>query len=251
MKVKGIFFDLYGTLLIYSDMSAAWSDWFLALYECLKDYGLSMPQESVIAYCNRFFGIPAPPPQEDGLTIFERRIQRLGVSLGLNLGKEEAQMIATSCVGSWQKYVSLDPDAIPVLQTLQSHKSLALISNFDHPPHIHSLLSTLNLTEFFDIIIISGEVGVRKPDPRIFSLALEATNLQPTEVVYVGDTLKDDVQGARAAGIFPVLIQRNRSNEAILDFESNRHTSQTKPKSTISFEPKIISNLSELVKLFL
>lgn len=250
MNVKGIFFDLYGTLLIYSDMSAAWSDWFSALYKSLKVYGLSMSQESVVTYCNRFFGNPAPPPQDDGLTIFERRIQRLGVDLGLNLGLEEVQMIATSCVSSWQKYVFLDPDAIPVLQTLQAYKSLALISNFDHPPHIYSLLSSLNLTKFFKIIIISGEVGVKKPDPRIFSFALEATNLQPTEVVYVGDTLEDDAQGAQAAGIFPVLIQRDKSSRLILDFESIPDTSQTLPTTTINRELKIISNLSELVELY-
>ena len=57
----------------------------------------------------------------------------------------------------------------------------------------------------FDGIVISGAVGVKKPDPAIFAIALEAMDAAPEETVYVGDLPSVDVEGARAAGIAPVL----------------------------------------------
>jgi putative hydrolase of the HAD superfamily len=57
-----------------------------------------------------------------------------------------------------------------------------------------------------DCVIDSGEVGVLKPDPRIFAIALDAMGLQPDEVWYVGDMPGIDVVGARAAGIRPLVI---------------------------------------------
>jgi putative hydrolase of the HAD superfamily len=57
-----------------------------------------------------------------------------------------------------------------------------------------------------DCVIDSGEVGVLKPDPRIFAIALDAMGLQPGQVWYVGDMPGIDVVGARAAGIRPLVI---------------------------------------------
>lgn len=57
-----------------------------------------------------------------------------------------------------------------------------------------------------DCVIDSGEVGVLKPDPRIFVIALDAMGLQPGQVWYVGDMPGIDVVGARAAGIEPLVI---------------------------------------------
>jgi putative hydrolase of the HAD superfamily len=57
-----------------------------------------------------------------------------------------------------------------------------------------------------DCVIDSGEVGVLKPDPRIFAIALTALALQPEQVWYVGDMPGIDVVGARAAGIHPLVI---------------------------------------------
>ncbi len=249
MRIKGIFFDLYGTLLTYGDMSAAWSDWFSAFYDCLREYGLLISKESFALRCDGFFGRPEPPSKDDGLTVLERRIQALCVDLGMDLRSKEIKKAATAVVKAWQKHISLDLDTLPVLQALKPKKTLALISNFDHPPHIYSLLLELCLSEFFDTVVISGEVGVKKPDPYIFSFALEQTKLRPNEVAYVGDTL-DDVQGARAAGLYPILIKRNESNKshAILDFKSNQKSSESDSEIlTIIDGVKIISGLSELI----
>lgn len=252
MEIRGVFFDLYGTLLIIDDMSTARSDWLSAFYECLKEYGLSIPNELFSLQCDDFFERPEPPSQDDGLTVFERRIQAFCIDLGLDLSSREIQEIGVACVKTWQRHISLDPDVLHVLQTLRPKKTLALISNYDHPPFIHSLLSKLGLARFFDSVVISGDVGVKKPDPYIFSLALRQTELRPNEVVYVGDT-SDDVEGSRAAGLFPILIQRNRpdENQVGLDFRLNQQSSQSKSKiPAIIDDTKTISKLLELIEMF-
>ena len=60
----------------------------------------------------------------------------------------------------------------------------------------------------FDVVIDSHEVGVEKPDPRIFDFALEAAGCAPERAVYVGDIYRIDVVGARAAGIPAILFDR-------------------------------------------
>lgn len=245
---KGVFFDLYGTLLVYGDMRAAWSDWLTAFYERLSECGLSMSKESFAWRCDGFFGRPEPPSRDDGLTVLERRIQALCAELGLDLSSLEIKETAAECVEAWQEHISLDPDARPVLEALRPTKTLALISNFDHPPHVHRLLSNFGLAGFFGAVVVSGAVGVKKPDPRIFSLALQRTGLQPHEVVYVGDAT-EDVQGACAAGLYPIRIRREglSGNQMIADFRLNQQPS----RSTAVDSAQTISKLPELVEMLL
>ncbi|MHA1916004.1 MAG: HAD family hydrolase [Promethearchaeota archaeon] len=210
--IKGVFFDLFGTLLIYTDMRKAWDNWLLALFENFQMFGLKMSKDSFAMKCEGFFKKPEPSLIEPDFSIYELRILNLGLDFGLKLKNEEIRETAMDTINSWQKYVPLDPTAISILETLKQSKKLALISNFDHPPHVYSILSDLNLKAYFDSIIISSEVGVKKPNPLIFSFALEQTRLNSNEVCYIGDT-KEDMEAAIKANIYPILIQRNRSSE--------------------------------------
>jgi REG-2-like HAD superfamily hydrolase len=81
---------------------------------------------------------------------------------------------------------------------------LGVISNADG--RIDPLLESVGLREHFEIVIDSGLVGIDKPDPRIFHLALERMGVAPAQAVYVGDIYEIDVQGARAAGMRAILI---------------------------------------------
>jgi putative hydrolase of the HAD superfamily len=123
---------------------------------------------------------------------------------------------ADASVTAWQKSITIDPNALDVLGALRARKTLGLVSNFEHPPHIYLLLSRLGLARLFDTVVISGDVGMEKPDPRIFELALRQVGLEPRETVYVGDTA-EDVQGALAAGMCPILIRRDEEIEGQID----------------------------------
>jgi len=99
------------------------------------------------------------------------------------------------------------PDVLPTLRSLcEWGKGLAVVSNWDLA--LPTLLAELGLAEFFAFILPSAEVGVEKPDGRIFELALQRLGLEPQEVVHIGDNYEADVIGARAAGITPILLDR-------------------------------------------
>lgn len=76
-------------------------------------------------------------------------------------------------------------------------------------------LKRLGLEHLFDVVVISESAGFAKPDPRIFALALEQLGCTASEVVMVGDSWSADVQGAHAAGIRAIWL--NRSGRACPD----------------------------------
>jgi putative hydrolase of the HAD superfamily len=206
-RIKAVFFDAYGTLFIYDNMENAWKDWIKTFYEKLKKYGLKMNLEEFRQKTDGFFSRPEPTQTTNGLSIFQCRVKRYSEKLGLNLNNSQIKEISEACLNAWQKYVLLDQNVIPLFKRIKKSKKLALISNFDHPPHLHNILKKSKIFNMFDHIVISGEVGVKKPNPEIFNFALEELGLKPEEVIYIGDA-PEDVQAAHSANIFPVVIKR-------------------------------------------
>ena len=89
MRIDSVFFDLYGTLLIYGDMTAAWAAWLKTLHKGLKKLGLEMSRKKLARRCEGFFSRPAPPFDPDGLTIYERRLEDFTRELGLDPDPDE------------------------------------------------------------------------------------------------------------------------------------------------------------------
>ena len=81
---------------------------------------------------------------------------------------------------------------------------VGIISNSDG--RLEDRLAEIGVRDRFDFVLDSSVVGVSKPQPRIFEMALEASGLPPDEAAYVGDYYEVDVVGARAVGIRPVLF---------------------------------------------
>lgn len=250
MSIRGIFFDLYGTLLVYGNMKQAWADWLSMFYDLLKEQGFHISKEAFAKECDGFFSTPEPAGDGNELTALERRIHALCRRLDHDMGPEALGTIADTIAQAWQAHITIDPEAIPVLDALKQDKKIGLISNFDHPPHVRRILSTGGLEKFFDTIVISSEVGVKKPDPSIFMFALKQTGLSNAEVAYVGDT-DEDVTGAVAAGIRPIFIKRpaNRTYSDALDFQAT-HRSEALVKNLSSSNDKIIviSSLKEVLQ---
>jgi putative hydrolase of the HAD superfamily len=99
----------------------------------------------------------------------------------------------------------LDSDALPLLRKLRGQGlAILLVSNFD--ARVRAVMDALGLTPFVDQVTISSEAGAAKPDPAIFHTALAAARLAPPEVAHVGDTVREDLEGARAAGMRVLLV---------------------------------------------
>ncbi len=248
--IRGVFFDLYGTLFVYGDMKKAWADWLHQFFISLSDLGLTLSEEGFAKKCERFFGKAEPSLCEQNLTIFEKRIKSFCTSLEINIYDEDVASIADLTAGKWQESIELDQNAIPVLKELKESKILGLVSNFDHPRHVRKYLFKYGLDCLFETIIISGEVGVKKPDPDIFKPALSATGLKPDEVVYVGD-VDVDVEAANAAGIMPLLIKRQDkgTDKNCLDIDNDSPKAKISDISQNRSQYETISDLREILSL--
>ena len=100
------------------------------------------------------------------------------------------------------------PDVRLALDRFRARRlRLVVVSNWD--VSLHDRLRELELSELLDGAITSAEAGARKPSAAIFERALELAGVGAGEAIHVGDSLKEDVAGARAAGIEPVLLSRH------------------------------------------
>ncbi|MEW6496925.1 MAG: HAD family hydrolase [Cyanobacteriota bacterium] len=99
------------------------------------------------------------------------------------------------------------PDVLPALEVWRrSGIQLGIVSNFDS--RLKFVLDALNLKDLFTSVTISTEVGFAKPDPQIFITALQKHNCAPQDAWHIGDSFKEDYQGATAAGLRAILLNR-------------------------------------------
>lgn len=98
-----------------------------------------------------------------------------------------------------------NPQAHAVLQTLHGHGlALGMISNSNG--WVERLVTESGLRPYFQFVLDSRVIGVEKPDPRIFQIALERAGISPAEALYIGDLYSIDVVGSRAAGMRAILL---------------------------------------------
>ena len=111
-------------------------------------------------------------------------------------------------------------DVRPTLQALrQRGYRLAVISNWDH--RLKPLLADLQLTEYFEAIVLSVDVGATKPAAKIFEHTLSLLKLPPPAVLYIGDSMEEDVIGPRECGMAALLLDRDRKTDECLSSLTN------------------------------
>jgi putative hydrolase of the HAD superfamily len=99
-------------------------------------------------------------------------------------------------------------DALPALAAAQAHGvRLVVVSNWDFS--LHEILARLEILSLVDGVLTSAEAGTRKPQRQIFEQALRIAGVRASDAIHVGDSLEEDIAGARLAGINPVLIARD------------------------------------------
>jgi putative hydrolase of the HAD superfamily len=104
---------------------------------------------------------------------------------------------------AWRIY----EDVGPALKALRRRGvRLGVISNWDE--RLRPLLRSLGLEEYFEVIVVSHEAGDPKPSPLIFARAASAMALPPDAMLHVGDSGREDVAGAKAAGFRALLLDR-------------------------------------------
>lgn len=143
------------------------------------------------------------------------------VALATHLGIDEVLELAA---GLTEVHMGVLYDAVTVpahheaiLTSLALDYQLAICSNFTHAPTARMILSDAGFDAHLGPVVISEEIGIRKPRGEIFEAVHTAMDLAPDEILHVGDNLEADVAGAAAAGMKTVwLTRRVRDPEATL-----------------------------------
>jgi len=121
-------------------------------------------------------------------------------------------MAVYDAFGSAERWRAWD-DVRPAFERLRDRGvRVGVISNWDR--RLPGLLDGLGLTDIVEVVVSSADVGLRKPDPRIFELACQRLGVEAARSAHVGDHLYADVLGARTAGLAPVLIDRRGDAQA-------------------------------------
>lgn len=120
-----------------------------------------------------------------------------------------APIITKNMLDTYKPDEYVPDDVYPTLRALKREGyKLGVVSNRSKP--LDEVVERLKLGELLDFSLAAGEVGLWKPDPRLMYHAASLADVEPGEVTYVGDNYFADVLGARAAGMFPVLIDPQR-----------------------------------------
>lgn len=210
---KVIFLDAVGTLFgIKGSVGKAYAD-------IARQFGVTVSDEAVnVAFFNSF--ATASPPIFPGVKLEDipnyeyewwqfialETFQKVGaVDRFADFSRFFEQL--------YNHFATAEPwflydDVIPTLERWQKRKiELGIISNFDS--RLYLVLESLNLMDFFTSITISTEVSAAKPDKRIFLESLDKHDFQAKDAWHIGDSFKEDYQGAKAAGLKAILIKRN------------------------------------------
>ncbi|NVM55571.1 MAG: HAD family hydrolase [Candidatus Helarchaeota archaeon] len=119
----------------------------------------------------------------------------------------QAIMLYHSTEGAFWKIRS---SAKPVLQELRAKNfKIGLLSNAPYHSGIKFLMDSNNLTQYFDVIATSAQIGFCKPDKRTFEYVLNKIQSKPAHSIMVGDDLKNDIYGAQQIGMKAIYIKKN------------------------------------------
>ena len=130
-------------------------------------------------------------------------------NLGYDVKAEDSRMKAALNV-FFQDYVdSLEkrPYSENLLRKVKEKCRLGLISNFTYAPVVYGSLRKLGLSKYFNVVVVSGECGWRKPHRKIFDDALNRMQVKADETIFIGDSPTEDIKGARDAGMITIFVR--------------------------------------------
>jgi putative hydrolase of the HAD superfamily len=134
-----------------------------------------------------------------------------GLSVTENMSRVLAKKVWQSYLDEWPRETIFYPDTPRLLKDLKGRYRLGVISNFMESSRCRRVFKNLGYYTFFDALIVSAEVGHRKPSKKIFEQALDLIGSLPETSLMVGDTLEADIIGAKNMGLKAVLVDPNYS----------------------------------------
>lgn len=242
MVCRAIIFDYIGTLVNCRNYSMDASK--QKLFKALLSEGFDVVEDQFLtAYClahEKYRKVRYEQLKEVTNAVW---VAEALYNLGFTVTADDPRIKAAINV-FFQNFIDtleLREGAKKLLHQAQQQGKVALISNFTHAPVIYKSLRTMKISEYFNAIVISEEIGWRKPSSHIFQHALNCLKVQANEAVYVGDSPIEDIKGAKDAGFKTVFVpsQFNRLKELL--------ESRQKPDYIAKDLREVSQNLNETV----
>jgi HAD superfamily hydrolase (TIGR01549 family) len=206
-QIKAVLFDLDDTLYDHRFSSRNGLRALKNVYDCFKNAELDVLEMEYLKLLNE---IHLSKVLTGIYTIDEARAERYRrffLKFGVDAGLEEinhAREIYTSAYRVIQRAV---PGSIELLNKLKKKVKLGIVSN-NYGTEQEAKINSCGFNRYFDAVVTSVEVGITKPSPEIFFMALEKLGFMPAETVMIGDSWNSDIKGARNAGINPIWFNR-------------------------------------------
>lgn len=211
--IKAVLFDFVGTLakLTYPEKDVNESA-FRSAYKILTDNEIKISYDEFKA---AYFKLRTEIINKH-LDVELREVnlcERLSMTLKL-LNHDlppKNEIIIKAADAFFSKYfnaLKLDENAIPILKELKEKFPLGIVSLVMYSPPFLKFLKKHGILNFFDVIVVSADIGYRKPHPNIFLAALEKMKVKPYEAVFIGDDPIKDILGAKNIGMKTILIKQ-------------------------------------------
>ncbi len=224
MDIRAVVFDVNGTLVriwTQEDSEAV----FRSAAHFLSYQGIDLRRHEVR---DLYFQIlkeqqrvsPEEYPEFDAVGIWRSLIEahRTDFTRALPAGKLEQMplFLAEMSRGISRHRLGLYPHVREVLDVLRERFPLAVVTDAQSA-YARAELHKVGLLDYFDPIVVSGDHGFRKPDRRLFQLALDGVGVAAENAVYVGNDMRTDIFGAREAGMTTVMVDSDQGTKVHLD----------------------------------
>jgi len=203
MKISYIWFDIGYTLLRMKRE--------ITYCQALKAFGENVPVQTLereFHWVDKLFMREYPGVFLKGRGVYMPWFlgvlnYRLGIALDVSEVDKHWEKIQLATEDYW---IPFDNVHEVLTELKESAHRMGVISNWDQSAR--DLLARHDLIGYFDHCIISSEVGIDKPDPAIFNLAMQKANADPQECIYIGDNYYDDALGSRKVGMQALILNR-------------------------------------------
>jgi putative hydrolase of the HAD superfamily len=216
IHIKAILFD-FGDTLVSTD-KFDYDQCLRKVHESLTTDNITVPYEE---YKNVYFNIRNKlyKETEDSLreAKFSLRITETLKHFGYSLRQKDPVIVrsADAFADAFVPMMQMEPYVPKLLKQLKTENKykIGLVSNFALPIAVKKTLEKFDIAKYFDALIISGDIGWRKPSPRIFKKALQSLNAKASETVFIGDSSRHDIEGAKNSGMRTILVKKASMNE--------------------------------------
>lgn len=212
-NIKAIGFDLFNTLIIVEPDTLVQA--MSSMIKSLRDSGFSIDESSYIKgyreAASKFITQARESGKETHNSIW---ISHVFNGYGLSIPPDDSRIAESidQYFSAFYERVHLIPDTVETLGMLREKYQLGLLSNFTHAPAAREILSRTGLADYFDTILISGELGYRKPHPFTFEELTRKLGIGKENILFTGDDPEPDINGSLKAGLNPVWFNYVKEN---------------------------------------